>query len=94
MVSTFRSTGAVRWTLAWARPQRPVFVVDREDRDGRACADIEPAGDRQEFRGEMTIGQLGYRDVGRQSPARNAPKAAGTLTNSRSMLTSATVNKL
>ena len=52
---------------AW--PERSVLVVDREDGDRGARAHVESAGDGQEFGGEMTIGQLRHRHVGRQARA-------------------------
>ena len=39
-----------------SRPKRPVRVVNREDRDGRTRADVEPTSDGQKRGGEMTIG--------------------------------------
>src|SRR4026208_102857 len=50
-----------------AGPKRPVLIVNLEDRDSRPCADVESASDGQKLTGEMTIGQLRHRHVGRQA---------------------------
>ena len=57
-----------------AGPEGSVLVVDREDGDRGARAHIESTGDGQEFGGEMTIGQLRHRHVGRQARLEEGPE--------------------
>ena len=57
-----------------AGPEGSVLVVDREDGDRGARAHVESAGDGQEFGGEMTIGQLRHRHVGRQAWLEEGPE--------------------
>ena len=75
IVNTFLSTGAVSVTCGvGAGPEGSVLVVDREDGDRGARAHIESTGDGQEFGGEMTIGQLRHRHVGRQARLEEGPE--------------------
>ena len=75
IVCTCLSTGAVSIDLGvGAGPEGPVLVVDREDGDRGARAHIESTGDGQEFAGEMTIGQLRHRHVGRQARLEKGPE--------------------
>src|ERR1043165_3531659 len=57
-----------------AGTQRPVLVVNLVDRDGRTRADVEPTSDGQKLSGEMTIGELWHRHVGRQAWLEKGPE--------------------
>src|SRR4029077_12136014 len=57
-----------------AGPKRLILVVNLEDRDGRTRADVEPTSDGQKFAGEMTIGELWHRHVGRQAWLEKGPE--------------------
>ena len=48
-------------------PERSVLVVKREDSHRGTRTHVESTGDGQEVGGEMTIGQLRHRHVGRQA---------------------------
>src|SRR6185295_1725045 len=57
-----------------AGPQRPVFILNLEDGDGRTRADVEPSSDGQKLADEMTIGELWHRHVGRQAWLEKGPE--------------------
>src|SRR4029077_10852590 len=58
-----------------AGPKRLILVVNLEDRDGRTRAYVEPTSDGQKFAGEMTIGELWHRHVGRQAWLEKGPES-------------------